>query len=95
MLQFPSIVWMIVCIYLLIINGVALFQMWWDKRCAKKDARRIPEKNLFLSAILGGSIGAIVGMQWFRHKTKHWYFVVGLPAILVVQITLVLLLIFL
>ena len=95
MLQFPSIVWMIVCIYLLIINGVALFQMWWDKRCAKKDARRIPEKNLFLSAILGGSIGAIVGMQWFRHKTKHWYFVVGMPAILVMQIALVLLLIFL
>ncbi len=95
MSQLPSIVWMIVCIYLLIINGVALFQMWWDKRCAKKDARRIPEKNLFVSAILGGSIGAIVGMQWFRHKTKHWYFVVGMPAILVVQITLVLLLIFL
>ncbi len=93
--QLPSIVWIIVGIYLLIINGVALFQMWWDKRCAKKDARRIPEKNLFLSAILGGSIGAIVGMQWFRHKTKHWYFVVGMPAILVVQIALVLLLLFL
>ncbi len=93
--QFPSIVWMIVGIYLLIINGVALFQMWWDKRCAKKDARRIPEKHLFLSAILGGSIGAIVGMQWFRHKTKHWYFVVGMPAILVVQIALVLLVLFL
>ena len=93
--QLPSIVWIIVGIYLLIINGVALFQMWWDKRCAKKDARRIPEKNLFLSAILGGSIGAIVGMQWFRHKTKHWYFVVGMPAILVVQIALVLLLVFL
>lgn len=93
--QLPSIVWIIIGIYLLIINGVALFQMWWDKRCAKKDARRIPEKNLFLSAILGGSIGAIVGMQWFRHKTKHWYFVVGMPAILVVQIALVLLLLFL
>lgn len=93
--QFPSIVWMIVGIYLLIINGVALFQMWWDKRCAKKDAQRIPEKHLFLSAILGGSIGAIVGMQWFRHKTKHWYFVVGMPAILVVQIALVLLVLFL
>lgn len=93
--QLPSIVWIIIGIYLLIINGVALFQMWWDKRCAKKDARRIPEKNLFLSAIFGGSIGAIVGMQWFRHKTKHWYFVVGMPAILVVQIALVLLLLFL
>ncbi len=96
MLQFPSIVWIIAGIYLLVINGVALFQMWWDKRCAKKEnARRIPEKSLFLCAILGGSIGSIVGMQWFRHKTKHWYFVVGMPAILIAQIALVLLLVFL
>ena len=61
--------------------------MWRDKRLAKKEnARRIPEKTLFLSALLGGSIGAIAGMYRFRHKTKHWYFVVGMPAILILQI---------
>ncbi|MBR2895686.1 MAG: DUF1294 domain-containing protein [Oscillospiraceae bacterium] len=57
-----------------------------DKRRAKKKgARRIPEKTLFLSAVIGGSVGAIAGMQVFHHKTKHWYFVWGMPLILVVQ----------
>ena len=51
-------------------------------------AWRIPEKTLFLSAILGGSIGAIAGMQLFRHKTKHRTFVIGMPVILSVQILL-------
>ena len=84
-----SIPWLIAGAYLLIINLVALFLMWDDKRRAKKtNARRIPEKTLFLSAILGGSIGAIAGMQLFRHKTKHWYFVIGMPAILIAQVAL-------
>lgn len=84
--------WLIPVCYLLIINLVAFFLMWRDKRLAKKEnARRIPEKTLFLSALLGGSIGTIAGMQLFRHKTRHWYFVVGMPAILIVQIALVVL----
>ena len=41
---------------------------------------------LFLSAVLGGSLGATVGMWIFRHKTQHWYFVVGMPAILILQV---------
>ncbi len=74
--------------YLLVINLVAFFMMGWDKRQAKKEgARRTPEKNLFAVALLGGSIGAIAGMRHFRHKTKHWYFRFGLPAILIFQIT--------
>ena len=81
--------WLIPVVYLLIVNLIALFLMWRDKRLAKKEnARRIPEKTLFLSALLGGSVGAIAGMQLFRHKTKHWYFVVGMPVILLAQIAL-------
>ena len=60
-----------------------------DKHKAKKKQWRIPEKTLFLSAILGGSIGALYGMHLFRHKTKHKSFVFGMPAILVVQMLLV------
>ena len=59
-----------------------------DKRRAKRHGWRIPEKTLFLTALLGGSIGAWVGMYLCRHKTKHWYFVVGIPLILVVQLIL-------
>lgn len=74
--------------YLIIINIVAFFLMGIDKKKAQTGAWRIPEKTLFLSAILGGSIGAICGMQLFRHKTKHRTFVVGMPAILIVQLIL-------
>lgn len=78
--------------YLAVINVIAFALMGIDKSKAKRRAWRIPEKTLFLSAILGGSIGAILGMQTFRHKTKHWYFQYGLPAILILQIILVLIL---
>ncbi len=62
----------------------------WDKRAAKRPRqRRIPEKTLFLWALLGGSIGLWLGMQHFRHKTKHWYFVWGVPAIFVLQAALI------
>ena len=75
--------------YLALVNLAAFALMGIDKRRAKKDgARRIPEKTLFLSAVLGGSIGAIAGMQVFRHKTKHWYFVWGMPLILIAQVAL-------
>lgn len=57
-----------------------------DKRRAKRDKRRVPEKTLFLLAIIGGSVGALLGMRVFHHKTRHWYFVWGIPAILLVQI---------
>lgn len=72
--------------YLILINCIALALMGIDKSRARRGAWRIPEKTLFLSALLGGSIGAILGMQAFRHKTKHWYFQYGMPLILIVQI---------
>ena len=75
--------------YLLIVNLVGFFLMLRDKRLAKKtNAWRIPERTLFLAALLGGSVGTVAGMQLFRHKTKHWYFVVGMPAILIAQAAL-------
>ena len=81
----------IVCLcYLMMINLAAFLIMWWDKRLARKgNARRIPEKVLFLFALAGGSIGAVAGMYLCRHKTKHWYFVAGMPLILIVQLALV------
>ncbi len=77
-----------IAVYLLAMNLIAFLLMASDKKKAKSGAWRVPEKVLFLSAILGGSIGAIVGMQVFRHKTKHWYFKYGMPAILILQIVL-------
>ena len=72
--------------YLLLINLVAFLLMGLDKRRARRNRWRISEKTLFLSAVLGGSAGALVGMYLFHHKTRHWYFRYGLPALLVLQI---------
>ena len=78
----------ILLLYLLIINAFAFLLMLIDKRRAQKNKWRIPEKTLFLSAILGGSLGALVGMYIFRHKTKHLKFVIGMPVILTTHILL-------
>lgn len=76
--------------YLAAVNVLAFALMGIDKAKAKRGAWRIPEKVLFLSALIGGSIGAIAGMFVFRHKTKHLSFVLGLPAILLLQLALAL-----
>lgn len=78
----------IIIIYLIAINITGVILMASDKSKAKHHAFRIPEKILFLVAVIGGSAGAWAGMYIFRHKTKHWYFVVGMPAILILQIAL-------
>lgn len=75
--------------YLTGANLFGFFLMGIDKLKAKRMRWRIPEKNLFLVAIIGGSIGSILGMYVFHHKTRHWGFVIGMPAILVVQVILV------
>ena len=75
-------------IYLLVINLVTFLTFGADKRRAKRDKWRVRERTLFLLAIIGGSVGALLGMLVFHHKTKHWYFCVGIPAILVLQIVL-------
>ncbi|MBO4701198.1 MAG: DUF1294 domain-containing protein [Lachnospiraceae bacterium] len=79
-------IWLILLIYLAAVNLFGLIIMGVDKSRAKRRKWRIPEATLFLVAIIGGSIGSIAGMYLFRHKTKHWYFVVGMPVILVLQI---------
>ena len=79
----------IILVYLIIINAAAFLLMLIDKQKAKRSAWRIPEATLMGVAALGGSIGAIAGMYVFRHKTRHVKFFLGLPAILIVQIALV------
>lgn len=76
-------------LYLLIINAVGFLLMLVDKRKAKKNRWRIPEKTLMGAAVLGGSIGCLLGMYTFRHKTKHPKFTIGIPVILAVQAVLV------
>jgi uncharacterized membrane protein YsdA (DUF1294 family) len=75
-------------LYLLLINAAAFLLMLVDKLKAKKNRWRIPERTLFGSALLGGSIGALLGMYTFRHKTKHLSFTLGMPAILIAQVAL-------
>ena len=74
---------------LVIINLIGYMSMWSDKRRAIKNKYRISEKTLFTIALLGGSLGSILGMNQFRHKTKHWYFKYGMPFILIMQIALI------
>ena len=78
----------LLAVYLLVINVAAFALYGVDKRRAKQGAWRIPEKTLFLLPLLGGSVGGILGMRVFHHKTKHWYFRIGLPLILLAQIAL-------
>ena len=73
-------------IYLILINAFALVVMLADKIRAKKKLWRIPEAVLLGSAVIGGSVGAIMGMYLFRHKTRHLKFALGLPVILALQI---------
>ena len=73
-------------IYLCIINAAGFMLMLVDKWKAKKNLWRIPEATLFAAAILGGSIGSLLGMYTVRHKTKHLKFTVGMPLILALQV---------
>ena len=77
-----------ICVMLLVMNLLAFALMGIDKAKAKRGAWRIPEKTLFLVTALFGGLGGTLGMTFFRHKTKHWYFKLGFPALLVVQIAL-------
>ena len=83
-----------ILLYLLLINAVGFLLMLTDKFKAKKNLWRIPEATLMTVAALGGSIGSLLGMYTVRHKTKHVKFTVGIPAILILQIALVLFIIF-
>ena len=74
--------------YLIGMNLLGILVMGMDKSRAKRHAWRIPEKVLFGVSLLGGSVGTWAGMYLFRHKTKHWYFVIGMPLIFFVQAAL-------
>lgn len=73
-------------IYLGVINVLSLILCGADKLKAKKGWWRVPERTLFITAALGGSVGMLLGMKLFRHKTKHRSFTIGIPAILVLQL---------
>lgn len=74
--------------YLLLINAVGLFLMLADKRKAVKGRRRIPEASLMGAAMLGGSLGVLIGMRLFRHKTRKETFSVGVPLLLCFHIAI-------
>ena len=76
----------IMLIYLIVINLIGFAAFGIDKRKAIKDQWRIPEKTLLLIALIGGSVGAFFGMQVFHHKTKHWKFLIGVPACILLHV---------
>ena len=85
--------WGLLAIWLVIINLGTFFVFAFDKFKAKykekhENARRVPEKTLFLLALVGGSVGALLGMRVWHHKTLHRSFRIGIPLILAVQILL-------
>lgn len=83
--------WGWITIWLVLINLITFLTFGLDKLKAKQKEkretiRRIPERTLFLLAILGGSVGALLGMKVWHHKTLHKSFRFGIPAILTLQI---------
>ena len=75
----------IAIIYYFVINLIGFTLMGVDKKRAIRGAWRISEASLILTALLGGALGCTLGMKHFRHKTKHWYFKYGMPAIFLMQ----------
>ncbi len=78
-----------IIIYISAINIIGFTIMGIDKFLAKKKAYRIPEATLFTFALFGGSLGTTLAMFLFRHKTRHWYFLYGMPVILLVQVAII------
>lgn len=78
----------ILLLWCLGLSVLGFLLMGYDKLQAKRGRRRVPEKSLFSVALLGGAAGTLLGMYLFHHKTRHWYFKWGLPAILFLQLGL-------
>ncbi len=75
--------------YALLVSLIGFWSMGEDKKRAVKKRYRISEKTLFIIALLGGSVGSILGMYYFRHKTKHWHFRFGMPSIIILQAAII------
>ena len=73
-------------LYIVAINIVGLILMKWDKYLARKQRWRIPERRIWLIALIGGAFGTTMGMYLFRHKTKHVKFVLLLPVLTIIQV---------
>lgn len=80
----------ILLIYLLAISVIAFVAYGFDKLCARRHRRRISEASLIWLAVVGGSLGALLGMWMWRHKTRHLKFTIGVPVILLAQMALAL-----
>ena len=79
----------VVAVAMLVVTNIISFAlMGHDKKCAKRGKWRVPERALFLATAFFGGLGGVLGMKVFHHKTKHWYFKVFFPALLIVQIAL-------
>ena len=76
----------LIAVFLLLMNILGFALMFSDKRRARRGDWRLRERTLFLAAVFGGSLGSLLGMWLFHHKTKHWYFVLGIPLILFIQL---------
>ncbi|WP_033165094.1 DUF1294 domain-containing protein [Clostridium sp. KNHs205] len=74
-------------IYLIFANLLSFLLMGLDKHKARKRLWRIKESTLFLTSVIGGSLGSLLGMFLFHHKTKHTKFIIGMPVILIVHIS--------
>lgn len=83
---------LIIC-FIIIVNMIGFVVCGIDKWKARKHKWRIPENRFFIISILGGSVGTYLGMLYFRHKTKHWYFMIGIPVIFIIETILILYLI--
>ncbi|WP_112181576.1 MULTISPECIES: DUF1294 domain-containing protein [Paraliobacillus] len=78
-----------IIIYICLINLIAFILMGLDKRRAKRGKWRIPENTLWISAVLGGAFGSIIGMKLFHHKTKHKTFTIGMPMVIILHISVI------
>ena len=76
--------------FILVMTVLTFIVCGIDKWKAKNEQWRVPESTLFLLAIFGGSIGGWLGMEIWHHKTQHWYFRLGIPIIVVLQVALIL-----
>lgn len=79
-------VWKLLLVMLLLVNGIGAIFVFWDKSCAKRGKWRVAERTLFLFCILGGCPGVYAAMRMARHKTLHKRFMWGIPAIFIMQL---------